>query len=179
MAGVWAFDEGRFGLKVWFRRRWCVLGQRPPWVVEDRYEWEWVYAAVEPSSGENFFLLMPGLDQDCFQVFLEEFAKHLPGQRIGLVLDNLGTHHASAVRWPAGIEPIPLPAYSPELNPAEQVFGYLRDKLANRIFADIEELEAAITEALRVFWEDPPVLKQLTAYPWWMEGVQNIILLAS
>jgi transposase len=39
---VLAFDEGRFGRKAWFRRRWCPLGVRPPWIVEDRYEWTWV-----------------------------------------------------------------------------------------------------------------------------------------
>src|SRR5690349_3411028 len=36
---VFAFDEGRFGLKIWFRRRWCPKGVRPPWIIDDRYEW--------------------------------------------------------------------------------------------------------------------------------------------
>lgn len=164
---------------MWFRRRWCVLGERPPWVVDDRYQWLWVYAALEPASAESFFLLMPGVDQECLQVFLREFAQQLQGRRVGLVLDNSGSHRAKGVSWPKGIEPIPLPAYSPELNPAEQVFSYLRDKLANRVFAEIGELEEAISEALSVFWDDPPKLKRLTSYPWWIEGTQNIISITS
>jgi hypothetical protein len=48
-------DEARLGLKVWFRRRWCPKGVRPPWIVEDRYEWLWLYAAIEPRTGESFF----------------------------------------------------------------------------------------------------------------------------
>jgi hypothetical protein len=36
---VFAFDEARFGLKVWHRRRWCPYGTRPPWLHEDRYQW--------------------------------------------------------------------------------------------------------------------------------------------
>lgn len=148
-------------------------------MVDDRYQWLWVYAALEPASGEGFFLLMPGVDQECLQVFLGEFAQQLQGRRVGLVLDNSGSHRAKAVSWPLGIQPIPLPAYSPELNPAEQVFGYLRDKLANRVFAEIGELEEALTEALKVLWEDPPKLKRLTSYPWWIEGAQNIISITS
>lgn len=61
-----ALDEARFGLKSWYRRRWCPRGIRPPWVVEDRYEWLWRYAAAEPCSGQSFFLLLPGLDSRCF-----------------------------------------------------------------------------------------------------------------
>jgi hypothetical protein len=47
---LFAMDEARFGLKSWHRRRWCPRGIRPPWVVEDRYEWLWLYAAVEPRT---------------------------------------------------------------------------------------------------------------------------------
>jgi transposase len=39
---VWAFDEGRFGLRVGLRKRWCPGGVRPPWIVHDRYEWLWL-----------------------------------------------------------------------------------------------------------------------------------------
>jgi hypothetical protein len=46
-----AFDEGRFGLITWLRRSFCPLGERPPWIVQDEYEWFWLYAAVEPCAG--------------------------------------------------------------------------------------------------------------------------------
>ena len=54
-----ALDEGRFGLKTWLRRRWCPLGDRPPWIVQEEYEWLWLYAAVEPTTGTGVFLLLP------------------------------------------------------------------------------------------------------------------------
>ena len=56
----------------------------------------------------------------CFERFLEEFRRHTGADRIGLVLDNSGSHTSGKVRWPDGIEKIPLPPYSPELNPAER-----------------------------------------------------------
>ena len=64
---VLALDEARFGLKSWHRRRWCPCGHRPPWVVQDRYEWLWLYAAVEPATGESCCLYLPYLDAGCFQ----------------------------------------------------------------------------------------------------------------
>jgi hypothetical protein len=72
-----AFDEGRFGLRVWLRRRWCPRRARPPWAVDDRYRWLWLYATVEPATGEGVFLLLPGVDQARFRRFLDEFAKEL------------------------------------------------------------------------------------------------------
>jgi transposase len=171
-ARAWAFDEGRFGLRVWLRRRWCPRGARPPWVVADRYEWLWLYAAVEPATGDGFFLLLPGVGKAWLQVFLDAFAQEVGEHRVGLVLDGAGRHRA-ALAWPPGVAPLPLPPSSPELNPAEQVFRSLRAKLANRVFADLAELEAALTERLRAFWDRPATLRQLTAYPWWTQALAS------
>ncbi len=125
---------------------------------------------MEPATGEGFFLLLPGGDKAWLQLFLDEFGKEVGGRPVGLVLDGSGSHRA-ALRWPPGVAPLPLPPYSPELNPAEQVFRCLRAKLANRAFADLAELEAAITEQLRAFWAQPTTLRRLTAYPWWLCGL--------
>lgn len=152
------------------RRRWCPRGARPPWVVDDRYEWLWLYAAVEPATGEGFFLLLPGVSKEWFALFLREFGREFAGRRVGLVLDGSGSHRA-AVAWPTGVVPVPLPPYSPEPNPAEQVFRVLRAKLANRVFVDLGGLEAAITEQLQAYWDRPPRLRRLTAYPWWIRGL--------
>jgi hypothetical protein len=106
-------DEGRFGLKVWFHKRWCPYGERPPWVYADQYEWWWLYAAIRPLTGESFFLLLPGLDSPCVQAFLDAFGAHVAGRRLGLVLDGAGAHRSGKVRWPDGVIPLALPPYSP------------------------------------------------------------------
>jgi hypothetical protein len=172
-------DEGRFGLKVWFQRRWCPYRVRPVWEVQDRYDWCWLYAAVEPATGQSFWLLLPGVDSACLQAFLDAFAKHLGEQRVGLVLDGSGAHTAQTLAWPDEIVPLPLPPYSPELNPVELIFRQLRAALANRIFADLAALEAAITTALQPFWDEPASLHQLTGFAWWLDGVADILPLAS
>lgn len=170
---TWAFDEGRFGLKVWFRRRWCPVGKRPPWVTEDRYEWTWLYAAVCPHTGESFFLLLPHVDSQCLERFLTEWDAHLGDgspRNVGVVLDNSGAHRSKKVTWPERFEPIPLPPYSPELNPAEQLFRMLRRDLSNRVFESVEKLRDAIGVVLGQWRETPSLLVRLCGYPWWPEG---------
>jgi transposase len=170
---VWAFDEGRFGLRVGLRRRWCPRGIRPPWIVHDRYQWLWLYAAVEPATGQRFFLLLPRVTKVWFARFLEAFARQTGAERVGLVLDGSGSHRAT-ILWPDTLVPLRLPRYSPELNPAEQIFRVLRPKLSNRIFENLAALEEAITAQLLPYWDQPATVQRLTAYPWWTAALNTM-----
>ena len=167
-------DEARFGLKGWYRRRWCPVGARPPWICDDRYEWLWLYAAVEPTTGQSFCLFLPRLDGACFELFVREWRRAFPAEPWAVVLDNSGARPSGHVRWPDGLAPVHLPAYSPELNPGERWFKELREPLSNRVYNCLETLEASLTQALRPSWEHPLALVQLTAYPWWRQGVAYI-----
>jgi transposase len=104
---------------------------------------------------------------------LESFAQEVGGERVGLVLDGSGAHRAD-IPWPAQVVPLPLPPYSPELNPAEQIFRVLRPKLANHIFATLAALEAAITAHLQPYWDQPATVQHLTGYPWWTAAVTTM-----
>jgi len=86
------------------------------------------------------------------------------------VWDQASGHRALEGEAPGGITLVFLPSYSPEPSPVEQVWKGLRKELANRIFESLEELEEAVCEALREFWERPEVLISMTAYPWWREA---------
>jgi transposase len=119
-------------------------------------------------------LYLPHTDGICFERFLREVRRAVPETPLALVLDGSGSHTNQHIHWPAGVQPIPLPRYSPELNPPERWFEELRKSLANRIFDTIAELETALTEALRCYWDTPAKLVQLTAFPWWREAVQSI-----
>lgn len=172
---VFAADEARFGLKVKHRRHWSPSGCRPPWIHDDQYQWLWLYAAVEPTTGECLALFLPHTDGDCFEAFLGQLRATFPETAIGLVIDNSGAHKSSKVHWPEGVHRIALPPYSPELNPAERWFEVLRKELADRIFENLEELQQALTEALRPFWDEPDILKRLTGYPWWRQAVALLL----
>jgi hypothetical protein len=68
---VMAFDEARFGLINWHTKRYCPKGFRPPYIVRRAYKWTYLYAAVEPTTGESFCLYVPGMDSRCLHSFLE------------------------------------------------------------------------------------------------------------
>jgi transposase len=172
---VVAFDEGRFGLKTWLRRRWCPRGERPPWIVQDAYAWLWLYAAVEPTTGTGVFLLLPTREGTCLELFLRQLRHELGQGQMGVVLDSSGSHRSAEVRWPQGMHPLYLPPSSPELTPAEQVFRPIRKHLSNTLFTTLDELQNALINELQQFWEHPTVLLQLTGSPWWVEAIESNI----
>lgn len=166
-------DEARFGLKVWHRRRWCPRGFRPPWIHQDKYEWLWLYMAVEPATGESFCLYLPYLDGQCFEIFLRELNRAYPGEAV-VVLDGAPGHRSGQVSWPEGVEALPLPPYSPELNPVERYFQELRARLSNKIFDTIEQIMEALSEELAPYWQEPSMLASLTGYGWWLRSLPDM-----
>jgi transposase-like protein len=170
-----AFEEGRFGLKTWLRRRWCPLGERPAWIVTEEYEWLWLYAAVEPSTGTGVFLLRPTVEGACLELFRQHLRKELGEGSLAVVLDNAPSQHSGEVNWPDEMYPLYLPPYSPEWNPAEQIFRHLRKRLSNRVFTSLDELQQALIDELQQFWEHPTVLLHLTGDPWWLQALPSNI----
>ena len=169
-----ALDEARFGLINWHKKRYCLRGIRPTWTVRREYQWTWLYAAIEPSTGQDFCLYLPRLDGICYEVFLKHLSQSFPHELILLIQDNAPAHINHEVSFPENIIPIPLPAYSPELNPVERCFLEFRRALANRCFDSLEALEAALTDVLKSFWLEPDALKQLTNFPWWHKAVEKL-----
>jgi hypothetical protein len=168
-------DEARCGLQVWCRRRWCPTGGRPSWSVDDRYEWLWRSAAIEPPTGESFFLGVPRLDGPGCELCLQECRPAFPETRVPLVCDNSGSQTSGQVAGPQGLTPLGLPASRPALHPTARLFKELREALAHPVFDTLADLEQALTAALRPDWEHPPTLGRLTAYPGWRQGVAYIM----
>ena len=83
------------------------------------------------------------------QTFLDEFAKTIPDtDHVALFLDQAGWHGAKALKVPDCITLLPLPPYSPELNPVERIWEYLKERyLSHRLLDDYDAIEAAITVA--------------------------------
>src|SRR5215470_12734504 len=83
-------------------------------MVQDDYEWLWLYAAVEPTTGTGVFLLLPTVEGQCLELFLHHLCHELGAGPIGVVLDSSGSHRSGEVSWPQDMHPLYLPAYSPE-----------------------------------------------------------------
>lgn len=142
--------------------------------MQDKYQWFWLYTAVEPATGDSFSLYLPSLDSTCLQVFLEHLKAAYPDDALLLVMDRASSHRSTRVTWPQDTQPLLLPAYSPQLNPAERCFQELRKALSNRLFGTLDALQDALTDALRPFWHNKPCLAQLTGYSWWLEALKKL-----
>lgn len=105
------------------------------------------------------------------QAFLQAFAKTIgKHEHVALVLDGAGWHSGKSLRVPENITLVPLPAYSPELNPVERVWLYLKQRfLSLRLHNDYEEIVAAGSKAWKRLCRETGRLASLTAYPWIMK----------
>jgi transposase len=133
---LWTQDEARRGLKPVTRRVWAPKGERPTAHARPAYEWLWLFAAVHPASGRVFWLVLPYLNAELMQRFLDAFAReHAPaGRRIVMVLDGASAHRARRLQVPERLTLVSLPAYTPELNPTERLWPAVKEGVANRSF---------------------------------------------
>lgn len=113
-----------------------------------RYDYFWLYAAVEPATGESLVLEMPALDAHCFQAFLDEFAASYPDTLNVLVLDGAGAHVSGALQMPQNVLPVFLPPYSPELNPVERLWQDLKKRMGRTLHENLAAQKARVAELL-------------------------------
>ena len=83
-------------------------------------------------------------------IFLREFAKVNRNQKIAIVMDGAGWHKSDKLIIPKNIRIIILPPYSPELNPTEKLWQYIKDHtIKNRIYKTLHELEDTVCEFVK------------------------------
>ena len=102
----------------------------------------YLYTAVSPKTGKDFTLIAPNVNTDCMNVFLQQMSQWLGDQKAIIVLDQAGWHKSKTLLIPKNIMIIYLPPYSPELNPVERLWQYIKDNvLKNRIHESLDTLE--------------------------------------
>ena len=113
-------------------------GTRPRAPHDQRTAWAYIFGAICPAEGKGVGLVLPFCDTDAMNAHLAEISAAVapgahavrPDRPGGLAYDR----QASVV--PANITILPLPPRSPELNPVENVWQFMRDNwLSNRVFS--------------------------------------------
>jgi transposase len=146
---VWFQDEARFGQQGTLTTVWADRGSRPSAVKQTEYDWIYVFAAVNPQTGDSSALLTPTVNTDYMNVHLAFISQQAgPNKHVVLVLDQAGWHVAKGLKVPENITLFHLPPYSPELNPIERIWAYLKSHyLSNRVFMDYDDLLQACQSA--------------------------------
>lgn len=139
------FDESRFGTHSKIGRGWFKKGIRTQIKIKSGRQNFYLYSAVNPRNGESSSLLAPNVNTDCMNVFLEQMSQYLETQEAFLVMDCASWHKSKNLKVPKNIEIIYLPPYSPELNPVERLWLYIKQNiLRNKIYDTIALLESTL-----------------------------------
>ena len=114
-------DEAGFGRINKPKRCWCKKGLRPATPCHHVREYRYAYGAVEPLTGEHFFLVLPYTNTVCMNLFLKELSKAYPKDMILLGVDGAAWHKSKTIKIPGNIKLFVLLPYTPEMNPIEQI----------------------------------------------------------
>jgi len=153
---IWVVDEMRFGLQPVTRKAWTLRGTEIKAPVSPRYQWAYTWGALEVLEGGSEFLHTDSVCQEATAVFYEQIASSDGSALHVIIADGAGFHlPAGHPLLPPNVQVITLPAYSPELNPVEKLWDIIKDRICNRVWVSLDELENAIDGVLREYWSSP------------------------
>jgi transposase len=158
----------RVGQKNGLVRQWARKGTRPHQPKDQRYKSAYLFGAICPARGTGAALVMPAANTHAMQAHLEEISQAVrPGAHAVLLLDRAGWHTTPALDMPNNIIPVLLPPKSPELNPQENVWQYLRQThLSNRVFADYDTIVGACCDAWNRLIHNPNRITSIGLRKW-------------
>ncbi len=166
-------DEARIGQQGTLTNVWAERGSRPAAVRQTEYEWCYLFAAVNPLTGASSAIVAPTVHTKLMDQHLRFISETVGAEKhVVLVLDRAGWHVANDLKVPRNITLLHLPSYSPELNPIERIWAYLRSHyLSNRIYTDYDHLFDETSAAWNLLDEER--LKSITATSWLTHEVQS------
>jgi len=168
---LWVADEHRYGLIPVVRKCWTLRGVRPTVPYRTKYEWGYLYSALEV-DGKNAaeFLCLPGVSLELSDLFLRHLAASDPEAEHIVIWDQAGFHPKPEIHTvPNRVHLVALPPYSPELNPVEAIGDLIKDRIGNALWNRFADLERAISEELRPLYESADAVRRLVSHPWLIE----------
>ena len=160
-------DEARCGRINDPRRCWAPRGARPQVGARIVREYTYAFAALSPHDGTLDTLVLPEVNAFAMSVFLAEVAQRHPHDDILMVLDGAGWHRAKDLRIPEHMRLLPLPPYSPELNPVEHLGEEIREKwFPHLVFDSLTGVEDRLVEALAALENSPQRVARIAGFDW-------------
>lgn len=165
---VYFQDESRFGQQGTTTNVWAKKGSRPMAIRQTEYQYLWVIGAVNPQTGHAEGLISPQLNTEIINLFLTQFSSTLPPNEHAVIIwDGAGFHRSHSLSVPANITLVQLPPYSPEQNPIENLWHYLKSHhWSNRAYDDYDALEEAAIAAWQKSVLDTELMKTVCAVPY-------------
>ncbi len=155
---IWFHDEARVGQKNKITRRWARRGTRPRAPHDQCTRSAYIFGAICPKEGKGAGLVLPFCNSAAMTLHLEEISGAVaPDAHAVLVMGRAGWHTSAKPGVPANITILTLPPRSPELNPVENIWQFMRDNwLSNRVFSGHDDIVEHCCDACN----------RLVARPW-------------
>jgi hypothetical protein len=162
----------RLGQKNPRTRRWARRGSRPAVPQDLRTESAYLFGAICPERGTGAAVVMPRADTEAMQVHLDEIARSIAvGAHAVVLLDQAGWHTTANLLIPRNITLLSLPPRSPELNPTENLWQFLRQTfLSNRVFETYEAILDAACRAWNAVLDTPWRIMSIGLRDWARTG---------
>ena len=111
---------------------------------------------------------MPEVSTDAMQVFLDRFSKTIAAdEHVAMIADQAGWHVSNNLKVPPNISLVRLPPYSPELNPVERLWLYLKERfLSHRLLDDYDAIVDAAEAAWKRLTAETGRVTSLCSYSW-------------
>ena len=166
---IWFQDEARAGQKGTLEYVWAPIGSRPRAVRDNRHDSAYLFGALCPDRAAGAAVIMPAASSEAMHEHLKVISAGVaPGAHAVLVCDGAGRHQpGERLTVPDNITLLPLPPYTPELNPLENVWDYLRgNKLSHAVRDTCEDIVDACASAWRFLTDDPDRIRSIAHRGW-------------
>jgi len=140
-ANIYFQDESRFGLMTHIGRCLTAKGVKPIVPYKHAFVNTYLYGSFSPIDGDYIIYEIQGTTSEIFHMYLEELSKHRPRELKVIIMDNAGFHSLKNYHIPDNIRLVRIPPYSPELNPSEKIWAYIKQFYKNQLFSSITELQ--------------------------------------
>lgn len=124
-------------------------GVRPVISYGHKFSSTYLYGSYSPIDGDSFVWEVEGVSTKIFETYLNGLSQHRPREFKIVVIDNAGFHSTKNITVPSNIFLLNIPAYSPELNPCEQVWAYMKTRFKNKVFNTMEDLKEWLYESVK------------------------------
>ena len=129
----------------------------------------WLYGVVEPFAGWQFCQEYAHLDGETFQKFLDALSQELGDDMALIQMDQASAHQALALSWPENLIPVFQPAHSPQLNPIERLWQFIKSQWKGENFLNLQQLRQRVQ--LELAQMSSELISSLTCYDFILEAL--------
>jgi transposase len=148
-----------------------AMGIKPVVSYQHKFATTYLYGSYSPIDGDSFVYEIETLGKDIFHQYLKKLSEHRPDEYKIVVIDNAGFHSTKDMQLPENIYLLPIPPYTPELNPCEKVWQYIKDRYKNKTFKNMGTLRKWLYDQVNFMSKE--TIQSITHYKAYLDAFND------